>query len=86
MPKDSLKNIFERVKNALNDGGVFRISLKYADQYIETTKEDEFGVRTYYLYSEEDIKRLLGGFTLLRSEVADFRGQKWLDILLRKEA
>ena len=85
-PKDSLRNVFERVKNALNDGGVFRISLKYADQYAETTKEDEFGIRTYYLYSERDIESFSSGFSLLKSEVVDFKGQKWLEILLRKTA
>jgi hypothetical protein len=58
--------------------------MKYSDEYIETTKEDEFGTRTYYLYSEKDIAELAQGYKIVKSEVSGLRGQKWLEVLLQK--
>jgi trans-aconitate methyltransferase len=84
VPKPSLQKILGQIFNALNQGGAVRLSMKYADNYIETTKEDEFGVSTYYLYSQEDIKEMAVGFAMLKSELSDLRGQKWLEILLQK--
>jgi trans-aconitate methyltransferase len=84
VPKESLKKILERSYASLNNGGVMRISLKYSDAYMETTKEDKFGVRTYYLYSQSDIQELAKGFTIARNEIMDVRDQKWLEVLLVK--
>lgn len=84
VPKESLQKIFKSVSSSLNQGGVFRFSMKYAKEYMESTKTDEFGIRTYYLYSVNDINEIARGFTILKSEVGGFKGQMWLEVLLQK--
>lgn len=82
--KESLKTVFKNMYNSLSDGGVIRISMKNNDIYKEVTKEDEFGTRTYYLYSKKDIEELAGNFLVIKSELNELRGQVWLEILLQK--
>lgn len=84
VPKESLARILTEARTTLNKDGVMRLSLKYADAYTETTKEDEFGTRTYYLYSKGDIEEAVIGFKLIKSELSDSRGQMWLEIILQK--
>ncbi len=84
VPKESLKKIFADGREALNPGGVFRLSMKQAPEYSETTKNDEFGTRTYYLYSKEDIEECAQGYTVLKSEVHQLRDQAWVEVLLQK--
>jgi SAM-dependent methyltransferase len=86
VPKESLREILRRMREALNEGGVVRISLKHSDPYSEVTKEDEFGTRTYFLYSKKDIEELAEGFSIIKNELNDLRGQVWLEILLQKKA
>lgn len=85
VPKESLQNVFHRALVALKQGGVFRISMKYADMYKETIKEDAFGTRTFYLYSKGDIAELAHAFTIVKSDLNDRQGQMFLEILLRKD-
>ena len=84
VPKESLRDIFSRVYEALNKGGIFRLSMKYTDVYQEITKTDEFGTRTYYFYSQKDILNLNPGFSVLKMELINLRGQEWLEILFQK--
>jgi len=84
VPKESLQKIFKEIFASLNQGGVFSLSLKYAEKYVERTKTDEFGTRTYYLYSDNDIKEMAQGFMFVKSEVGGLRGQMWLEILMQK--
>lgn len=84
IPKEALARILGEAQVALSENGVMRLSMKYADTYKETTKEDEFGNRTYYLYSKEDIKEVASGFKIIKSELNDFIGQMWLEIILQK--
>ncbi len=84
VPKESLKEIVERVYAALNTGGVLRISMKYADTYSEVTKEDEYGTRTYYHYSEDDLLKIASRFTVLKNERVEMNGQSWVELLLQK--
>jgi len=69
---------------ALNPGGVVRISLKWGPKYKEVTKRDKYGVRTYYLYSKEDIEALPAQFLMLKCQTNEAEGQTWLEILLKK--
>ena len=55
--KETLKLILEQAYEALSEGGIFYISLKL-DKYHSETQDDEFGIRTYYYYTPEDIKEL----------------------------
>ncbi|MFA6995298.1 MAG: class I SAM-dependent methyltransferase [Patescibacteria group bacterium] len=86
VPIESLQKILADAYIALNNNGVMRLSMKYSDSYIETTKEDEFGIRTYYLYSKNNIEKLATGFVVLKNELNDLRGQKWLEIILQKKS
>lgn len=82
--KENLARVLEQAHESLNEGGVFRISLKYAPRYQELLKEDQFGSRTFYFYSEEDIKEILNHFKILKMEVINVRGQDWIEIILQK--
>jgi len=74
----------DKIFNVLTPGGAVRISLKHSSAYQEVTKEDEFGIRTYYHYSQENIADLAKGFVFIKNDLNDLRGQKWLEILLQK--
>lgn len=83
-PKETLKKIFSQMHTALTNDGLVRISLKNNDEYREITKEDEFGIRTYYLYSLDDIKEIASQFKILKSEKESKLGQEWLEVILQK--
>ena len=85
VPKESLEAIFEKLFESLNSGGIIRISLKQSDTYKEVTNEDEFGVRTYYHYSLEDIDSVAKGFIYLKKDLHNFKDQSWLEIILKKQ-
>lgn len=85
VPKECLEQILKDAYRALNQEGILRLSLKYAERYGETTKTDVFGTRTYYLYSKEDIKNLAGAFRFLKMETMEKDGQTWLEVMLKKE-
>lgn len=48
------------VHKALRPSGVFYISLKYADEYKESIKDDIYGRRLFYLYTPALIEALAG--------------------------
>jgi SAM-dependent methyltransferase len=83
-PKESFRNILKRIYESLNEGGVIFISLKYSDEYVEITKEDEFGTRTYWHYCQDDIDEIKGNFKILRTTINEIRGQIWMDVCLKK--
>lgn len=82
--KDSFKEILIKIFDALNPGGIARISLKHNAVYAEETKQDEFGIRTYYYYSQKDIKELANKFKIVENETNELGGQTWLEVTLRK--
>lgn len=82
--KDQVKSILDKAYTALNEKGIFYVSLKY-DKYHKETKTDEFGTRTYYFYTPEDIKKLAGDeYKVLEEDEQVLRGQKWFTIILQK--
>jgi SAM-dependent methyltransferase len=83
--KMHLSGIMENISKSLASEGIVMLSLKYSDAYEEVTNRDEFGIRTYYHYSDKDIKTLVKDFNVLKSEVMELRGQKWLEIILQKK-
>ncbi len=82
--RKDLEKVFQRIHEALNPGGFARVSLKWAPKYKEVTKRDAFGVRTYYLYSKDDVQAFDADFLMLKAEVEEAEGQKWLELLLEK--
>jgi len=82
--KEDLKKMFLRATKALNSNGLFFISLKFG-KYREFSKDDEFGTRTYYYYTPEDIEKIAGkSYKTIFKTVHTLRGQKWFEIILRK--
>jgi len=83
--KQVLREVFQRIYYALYPGGLFRITMKHADKYVEITKETPFGTRTYYHFSEEELLDLGNCFDeVLMSEVRFVKGQNWVEILFKK--
>ena len=82
--RETLSKIFDRMFEALVPGGLARVSLKWAPKYKEAKKRDKYGVRTYYLYSKEDIEAFPADFLMLKAEIEEAEGQKWLELLLQK--
>lgn len=81
--KEHLKIILERTYEALNEGGIFYISLKY-DRYHNEVQNDEFGTRVYYYYTPEDIKHLDTRYTAVWEDKHEHGGQNWFTIILKK--
>ncbi|MCX6713191.1 MAG: methyltransferase domain-containing protein [Candidatus Vogelbacteria bacterium] len=84
LPRESLRLVFNKIFDSLNQGGIFRLSLKQADSYQEVTKKDQYGLRTFYLYPKEAIIDYLRRFAVVKMETVVFRDQKWLEATLRK--
>jgi trans-aconitate methyltransferase len=85
VPENSLGKILDKIFEALNQGGVVRLSLKHNKVYAEETKQDEFGIRTYYYYSQKNIQEMTTRFEVVSSELNELRDQIWLEITLRKK-
>jgi trans-aconitate methyltransferase len=83
-PKEKLKEIFHKVFTSLNAGGIFRVSLKEADEYEEKNIEEVFGKRTFYFYSKKDILEINKDFKVIRLESNELNRQRWLEVILQK--
>lgn len=81
--RKAIKNILDRASNSLNDGGLFFISLKYGD-HREVVKKDEYGTRTFYYYTPEDIKSVAANYQIINENICELRGQEWFDLILQK--
>lgn len=84
--KENVANILVKAHKALNDGGVFYISLK-KDEYHEngSTCTDEFGERTFFFYTPELIQELAGSnYETIYINEQNIRGQEWFTIVLKK--
>lgn len=82
--KQEFEVIIKRIYDALNSSGIVRISLKYSDAYKELTEESEFGIRTYYHYSQKDIEELAKDFSILKNDIHPIKDAKWLEVILKK--
>ncbi|MBS3144488.1 class I SAM-dependent methyltransferase [Candidatus Woesearchaeota archaeon] len=84
--KEQLGALFKKLFIALNPSGILRLSLKYDKKYKEFTRQDEFGTRTYYYYSDKEILALAKGFKVLTKEIEHFQDQNWIELTLQKPA
>lgn len=82
----SLRGVLKRAHDALGHNGVLRLSLKFAENYTVITKEDEFGTRTYYLYSKKDMRSLLRHFMIRKLKIVEISGQRWIEIIAQTPA
>lgn len=83
--KEAVKDILARSHDALNLGGIFFISLKYAP-YREEAITDAWGTRVFYFYTPEEIKALAGeNYTAVYEHTYTAKnGQQWFEIILQK--
>ncbi len=84
VPKESFLNIMEQLFESVTKHGLVFVSLKYSDVYEQVTKEDEFGTRTYWHYSQSDVQNLAAGFTVTHTSIQEVAGQIWIDVLYQK--
>ena len=79
-----LKPIFNKIYVALNQEGIFYLSLKH-DIYQEKIKIDEFGRRFFYYYTEEDLVGIAENkFKLIYSGTKIIKKTEWLEIIFKK--
>lgn len=83
-PRGEMRSVLARILAALKPGGVLYLSMKHADSYREVTRVSEFGTRTYYHYSQADLRELAAGFQVVKDELEEVRGQIWVEMLLQK--
>ena len=55
-----LAQLFSRISHSLKSGGIFYISTKESDPYRPELKEDVWGLRQFYLYSEQELMDMAG--------------------------
>lgn len=84
-PKEAVRSILANVRASLNDGGIILLSLKEADAYREEIVTDDFGTRTFYLYTPAVIEELAGdGYEKVFEDHQDKGIWKWFTLILRK--
>ena len=84
--KESLKSVFQKVHASLRRDGIFYISLKEGIEYEEKIKEDQFGKRMFYVYSEKTVIDLAHPwFTLVYAHHYLMGHTKWLTIALQNK-
>lgn len=84
-PKEAVRSVLRNVRTSLNDGGVILLSLKEGDGYREETVTDDFGTRTFYLYTPGVIEELAGdGYETVFEDHQDKGVWKWFTQILRK--
>jgi trans-aconitate methyltransferase len=82
--KSIVKQVFDKVHAALNADGLFFISLKN-EPYTMEHKVDEFGTRTFYYYTPQDIKDFAGAkYRVLWQNELTHGKQRWIYIIFQK--
>lgn len=88
LDKNELKQILSQVHNSLEVGGIFYISLKWAEKYKQEVKKDEFGERLFYFYTPELITELAANNYEVawsdRQTRQDANHAEWFTLALRK--
>jgi len=84
LDREDMKEILSRVAAALNPGGVLMLSMKRGE-YRRVVKEDDFGVRIFYLHTPELIESLVpSNLEKVWTGQENLRGQDWFEIIFRK--
>jgi cyclopropane fatty-acyl-phospholipid synthase-like methyltransferase len=86
--KDELLATINRFGSFLNENGIFLITfLLKPEEYTDTSeKADEFGVRRFFYFSFEDMKRIAekAGLKTVNFDIMHYRGSKRAYIILKK--
>ena len=84
--QNDLGAVFTKVSQSLRVGGIFYISLKERDSYVEEIKDDEHGKRMFYYYNPSIIKHLAGDNYISVLEGHQTIGKSsWFTIALKKQ-
>ncbi len=84
--RDTFAALMPRIANSLRADGIFYVSLKYADDYKEELKEDQFGKRMFYFYNLELVEELAGQFfEVVHTNQETIGHTRWFDIALKKK-
>jgi SAM-dependent methyltransferase len=83
--KTNLAKVFKKCAKSLRTRGIFYISLKERDSYIEELVKDNYGERIFYYYNVNLITRLAGNkFKSIYMDHQKIGHTKWLTIVLKK--
>lgn len=83
--KTDLIDVFKKVCQSLNKGGIFYISLKMRDVYTEEIKEDSYGERMFYYYNPEILEEIAkNNFNTVFLEYKKIGHTDWFSIALKK--
>ena len=83
--KETLVVVFQRMYEALNEGGIVYVSLKRKEEYSQAIVQDEYGPRQFYYYTRDVLKEVAGvGFQEVFYEEQE-RAESWFTIILQKK-
>jgi SAM-dependent methyltransferase len=86
LSRDEVGTVLDRVASKLNPGGIFYISLKFAQDYTSGIKEDQFGKRLFYFYNPEVIEELAADHYDTVHKQQEIKGNtEWFEIALRRK-
>ena len=73
LPKSRVKNVLEKIKDILKDGGIFYLGMKVGSfEGFEETKRYENSKRFISLYTKEEIEQMLSGFEIFNFSKVGF--------------
>lgn len=85
-PREAVGSVLRNIRASLNDGGIVLLSLKEGDAYREELVTDDFGTRTFYLYTPNVIREEAGdGYESIYEGHQDKGVWKWFTLILRKK-
>ncbi|MGH7240160.1 MAG: class I SAM-dependent methyltransferase [Candidatus Saccharimonadales bacterium] len=80
-----MRRVIRLAADCLRPGGIFYISLKWANEYHSAVKKDKFGERLFYFYSPDQIKRIAASrFSIVWHQRQTMSGTEWFSIALKK--
>ena len=81
-----IKKIISELSECLDRNGLLAIDLKFSNIYRKETREDKFGVRTFYYYAPELITRFSKGkYKVLSIERQKIGKTDWFVMILQKK-
>lgn len=83
--KKSVREILRKASRALNNRGVFYISTKYGCYKRKNIDKEGHGPKIYYFYNIETFEKIIPEtLKVVFREIEEFKGQKWLELVLQK--
>ena len=83
--KEDIAGVFQRVAEALRPGGVFYLSLKYADAYKSEVTDDQWGRRQFYYYDLSTLEAVANGaFERAYTDYQNRGETRWITVVFRK--